>query len=370
MIRFLIAYLVIYGSVHAVVFQRLRGSFHLNRWATLGVLCFIFLMLLSPLVSRLLETRQQDAAARVVAYVGYYWMGFLFYAFLGCVCLYIVDLLSWGCSFLNITLPMISKKAQFIGLTGLVVLLMAYGHFEAWHIKTEKFKIHTHKLPAHVSSLRIVQITDVHLGIITREKFLNRLTEKILSLSPDVLVCTGDLVDGSMVNLMHLAKVIQKINPTYGKFAITGNHEYYAGLDHAIDFMEASGFTILRQQVKTINEVINIAGIDDGGRNAKPDAVSTLSAIDNGLLTLYLVHRPDMSKRIMGLYDLQLCGHTHGGQMFPFNYLVSLAFPLIKGLHTLENGSILYVSRGTGTWGPPIRILAPPEISVFEITRK
>ena len=370
MIRFLIAYLVIYGSVHAVFFQRLRASFQFNRWATWGAFIVIVLMLLAPMFSRMLETRQHDFAARIVAYAGYYWMGFIFYAFLGCVCLYVADLFFWGFSLLDIPLPVISKKAQFMGVMGGVIALMAYGHYEAWHIKTERFEIRTDKLPVHVTRLRIVQISDVHLGIITREKFLNRLTEKIIHASPDILVCTGDLVDGSMVNLMHLSKVIQKINPTYGKFAVTGNHEYYAGLDHAIDFMEKSGFTILRQQVRTVDHTLNIAGVDDGGRNAKPDGLGTLSSIDNGLFTLYLVHRPDLSKKIMGLYDLQLCGHTHNGQMYPFNHLVSLAFPLLKGFHPMDKGSLLYISRGTGTWGPPIRILSPPEISVFEITRK
>ena len=370
MIRFLIAYLLIYGTVHAAFFHRLRLSFAFRGWVSAAIVIFLILMVLSPMFSRMLEARNHDPSARIVAHVGYYWMGFIFYAFLGSMCFYLIDLFSWAMSLFHITLPLVPKKAQMLGLMGLVVILMVYGYVEATRLRIERVELTTDKLPLHLQSFRIVQISDVHLGIINRGKFLNQVIRKIKALSPDLFVCTGDLVDGSMTNLMHLADALKKIDAPYGKFAVTGNHEYYAGLDHAIEFMQAADMEILRQEVKTIKNVINIAGVDDGGRFRKIDACKTLSGIDNGLFTLYLVHRPDISKAIRGLYDLQLCGHTHNGQMFPFTYLVGLEFPLQKGMHAFEEGSKLYISRGTGTWGPPLRILSPPEISVFEIKRK
>ncbi|MBW2220180.1 MAG: metallophosphoesterase [Deltaproteobacteria bacterium] len=371
MFKILFAYLLIYSGVHAVFFHRVRVLFPGKWWVTSLVVLFLILMILSPLFSRILELKGNDFLARSVAYAGYYWMGFIFLAFVGCLLLYLFDLISWGAGTITpVTLPTLSGKMPVSGLIGLVVVLMVYGHFEALNLKVERIVVTTDKLPPHTKPIRIVQISDVHLGIINRERCLERIMDKVKAESPDMLVCTGDLVDGSMQNLMHLSGLISRFQPPYGKYAVTGNHEYYAGLDHAIEFMERSGFEVLRQEVRIVKNLINIAGVDDGGRLRSVDATTPLSSIQNNLFTLYLKHRPDISQETVGLYDLQLAGHTHNGQIFPFNYLVLLEFPLLKGYHELEKNSKIYINRGAGTWGPPVRILSPPEITVIELKRK
>lgn len=331
---------------------------------------FLFLMVLSPIMTRVLEVKGYDALARIVAYGAYFWMGFLFLVFSGGLVLYLMEFIAWGIRTVSPTpFPVPSGKTPVIILMGLCVVIMAYGYIEALNMRVEHLILKTDKLPGYVQSFRIVQISDVHLGIINRDRELKRIMDAVEGLNPDMLVATGDLVDGSMHNLMHLSEYLKEVEPPFGKFAVTGNHEYYAGLDHAIAFMEKAGFEVLRHEVHSVAGIINVGGIDDGGRARKVDDGDMLSKINNSLFTVYLKHRPQISGETIGHFDLQLSGHTHNGQIWPFNYLVKLEFDMIKGLHELEKESKLYISRGTGTWGPPIRVFSPPEITLIELKR-
>ena len=367
MAKFILIFLLIYGGIHAVFYRRLSISFPLKGWMAVGVTLFLILMVLSPMISRVLESRGNDPTARLIAHAGYVWMGFIFYAFLGSLCLYLMDAAFWIAGLVYSKMPVISHRVQMTGLLGLIAAVMMYGFYEANALKVERITISTAKLPSHVDSIRIVQISDIHLGIINRDRMVNRIMEMVEAEKPDMFVCTGDLVDGSLVNLMRLGDRMQAVDPSFGKFAITGNHEYYVGLDHSIEFIRHAGFTLLQQEIRTVQNAVNVVGVDDGGRYQKVDASKILRKIDNDLFTVYLVHRPDISPAVQGLYDLQLSGHTHKGQLFPFNYIVGLQFPLLNGFHEMMGNSKLYVSRGTGTWGPPMRVLSRPEITVFDI---
>jgi hypothetical protein len=154
-----------------------------------------------------------------------------------------------------------------------------------------------------------------------------------------------------------------------GKYAITGNHEVYAGLAESLEAERAFGFDLLRGEVKTVGNVLNIVGIDDPAAGMEENERAILAGAQNGLFTLFLKHRPDPSIGSLGLFDLQLSGHTHYGQLFPFRYIAALVYPLQNGPYYLAGGSVLYTSRGSGTWGPPIRVLAPPEVTIIDIVR-
>jgi uncharacterized protein len=249
-----------------------------------------------------------------------------------------------------------------------------YGYFEALNIRTERVTIETTKLPAGTDRLTIVQISDVHLGLIVRCDRLVGILEAVKAAKPDIFISTGDLVDAQINYLPGLRELLQEIKPRYGKFAITGNHEYYAGLDQAIAFTKEAGFTLLRGEVVNAG-VINIAGVDDPAGEQlhleKPKSESALLAgLPKDQFTLLLKHRPVVSPDGPKLFDLQLSGHTHKGQIFPFTYISKIAYPLNAGTFDLSNGALLHVSRGSGTWGPPIRFLSPPEVTVIELVRK
>ena len=214
----------------------------------------------------------------------------------------------------------------------------------------------------------------MHLGLIVREDRLRKIIDVVEGSRPDILVSTGDLVDGQINEINGFSDLLNEINPVYGKFAVTGNHEFYAGLDQAIAFTEKAGFTLLRGEAVNINGVINIAGVDDRtaeryGLHSNSDEVKLLTSLDQGLFTLMLKHRPRVNTATLGLFDLQLSGHTHKGQIFPFSLITAMYFPQDSGFINLQDRSFLYVSRGTGTWGPPLRFLAPPEVTVIDIVQ-
>ncbi|MEA3437655.1 MAG: metallophosphoesterase, partial [Thermodesulfobacteriota bacterium] len=223
--------------------------------------------------------------------------------------------------------------------------------------------------------LKIVQISDVHLGLIVGKHRLKRIIERIKAEKPDILVSTGDLVDGQMNNLSELTGMIREIPTKYGKYAVLGNHEFYAGLQDALKVTTDAGFRVLRAEGLNIPGVINVAGVDDPagkryGMEPNVSAKALLSKLPRKYFTLILKHRPHLDEAEGGLFDLQLSGHTHKGQIFPFSLIVKLFYPYFNGLVSLGNNSYIYVSRGTGTWGPPVRFLAPPEITVIELVHE
>jgi predicted MPP superfamily phosphohydrolase len=255
------------------------------------------------------------------------------------------------------------------------LFVVIYGSFEASNIRTEYLSIPTAKISKNVGRVRIAQISDVHLGLIIGEKRIKSIVNAIQEAKPDILVSTGDLVDGQLDNLESLSDSLRDIKTPHGKFAVTGNHEFYAGLDRALTFTKKAGFQMLMGEVKQIPGLINIAGIDDEaargwshGENKKE--IDVLSNVDNSNFTVFLKHRPVAYDGPSRLFDLQLSGHTHKGQIFPFSIIVRLFFSTYYGFHHLDNGAYLYVSRGTGTWGPPIRFLAPPEVTIIDLIHK
>ena len=266
----------------------------------------------------------------------------------------------------------LSPKAAFYLPVIFSLFVSVWGAFEAWDIRLEKVTLASDKIPAHLSGLRIVQISDVHLGLIVRHKRLAKILTVVKEAKPDILVSTGDLVDGQINNLKGLAEMLGEINPRYGKYAVTGNHEFYAGLNESLAFTEKAGFTVLRNSGVIVADLFNVAGVDDAtlqyfSKQKMPSEKDMLQLLDRHNFTLLLKHRPVVDQESLGYFDLQLSGHTHKGQMFPFNIITLLYFPIHWGCLNPVDHCYLYVSRGSGTWGPPIRFLSPPEVTLIEI---
>ena len=375
MILFLLVYVSIYGGVHVYAFMKLKRGLELGIAENLLLALLMLLMVAAPIVVRILEHNGQGALARGLAYVSFIWMALLF-IFISASFFFdiykLIHLLMRHVSqspLANLTLTL----RGFVLLSILLsVAIVIYGYFEALHIRTEYVTIETDKLSSNVEKIRIAQISDVHLGLIVGKSRLNRILEKVRNARPDMLVSTGDLVDGQMDSPQNLANMLRSIPTQYGKYAITGNHEFYAGLEHALAFTEKAGFVVLRGEGKTIKDLINIAGVDDPARGSyRPEHMVSEKALLDGLpknrFTLFLKHQPIVSKESLDLFDLQLSGHTHKGQIFPFSLMTKLAYRARTGLSKLNKNTLLYISRGSGTWGPPIRFLSPPEVTIIDI---
>lgn len=375
---FLLIFFVIYGSMHTYAFWRAKAGLDFGLKVGIALGLFMVLMIFAPIIVRLSEKAGLELFARFLSYAGYSWLGllFLFISFAGAIDVYRSMIYLSG-TILKKDLSFISLSPQLTFYIPLVIsiVISLVGYFEALNIRTETITMKTTKLPEHIDRLTIAQISDVHIGLIVREERLGRILEAVKKAEPDILVSTGDLVDGQIDNLEGLATLLQKIKPRYGKYAITGNHEYYAGLEQALNFTQKAGFTLLRGKGITVNGIINIAGVDDiqGIQFNEYISVSEkelLESLPQDKYMLLLKHRPKVNEQSLGLFDLQLSGHTHKGQIFPFSIATWLYYPVHAGCLTPVDGCHLYVSRGSGTWGPPIRFLAPPEVTVIEIVRE
>lgn len=368
---FLIVFFSIYGAMHAVFYYRIRTLLPASIPAHAAMLIFLAFMVASPLISRYVELYGHDPAARLVGMLGYCWMGFIFLVFSGIVLFQVLNIVARIIGrFGGFSFSWFSSGSATEFLIVLAAAACIYGVMEARQLQVETLSIQTGKLPSNLPRLRIVQITDVHLGLMTRPECIQKIVDAVRAERPDILVCTGDLVDGSPDHINGLIEMFRRLEAPYGKFAVNGNHEFYRGLDISAEFFKQAGFDLLRGEVRTVRGAINIAGVDDPqipGRFSEAKVLDSLP--ENGLFNLLLKHRPELDKHSGGGFDLQLSGHAHGGQIFPFNFIVALAYPLMNGYHEVEGG-VLYASRGTGTWGPPMRVLAPPEITVIDLVRQ
>jgi len=372
---FLASFFAVYGVMHLYAFLRTRHALGLG-WAWSAALAvFMLLMVLAPLIVWFLEKQGLELVARALSYGGYMWLGLVFLFVNASLLLDLYLLVASGAGLLlkkDIMAVLPSGRFAFFAPFALAAVLAAYGYFDALNIRTEKLTIKTSKLPPGVERLRIVQISDVHLGLIVRQKRLSLILKRVRELEPDMLVSTGDLVDGQINRLPGLAEMFKEITPPYGKYAITGNHEFYAGLDQALAFTEEAGFKVLRGEA--VAGVINIAGVEDPtGKFYKSERLvpegGLLSDLPVDRFTLLLKHRPEVDENSKGLFDLQLSGHTHRGQIFPFYLATRIMYPP-TGRNDLADGSLMYLSRGTGSWGPPIRFMAPPEVTLIELVRQ
>ena len=376
-IIFLTAFLVLYGLLHLYFYSKLKRAFDINPVCHWVIIIALYFLLLSPIFIHMLTSTGHVLFTKILAYIGFIWMGALFLFF----SIYLLVDIYWAMIHISdrIFPPNLLRYIPGARITFLVTLLIiagiiVYGRFEAENISVERIELRTAKLPLQVKSLRVVQITDIHFSTLNGVKIARKIGKIIKDLHPDILVSTGDLIDRGLVEKEDVVSVFRDIKTTYGKYAIAGNHEFISGIKEAVEFTEKAGFRMLRNEGVTVGGFLNIAGVDDptgkrfgNGSSVTEDKVRAFFSRDT--LNIFLKHQPKIENKILGKFDLQLSGHTHNGQIFPFTLLTSLFYPYSKGLHKVSNDSYLYVSRGTGTWGPPIRFLAFPEITVIDFQR-
>ncbi|MDR3264974.1 MAG: metallophosphoesterase [Synergistaceae bacterium] len=257
----------------------------------------------------------------------------------------------------------------------LIVAAVCWSFFEAWNVRRVDLTLTTSKLPEGVDRLRVVHLTDVHLGGVYAAGRLTRLMDIVRSAEPDILAMTGDLVDANMTGWENEAGEIAAHGAKYGAFAVPGNHEYYTGIAQALAFTESAGLTVLRGETAEAGGIA-IVGLDDPARFGRsilePETLPEGLVLPKDRFLLLLKHRPQVIEGTAGRFDLQLSGHTHGGQIWPFIHVVSWLNRSVQHLsfHGENGESAVYVSNGAGFWGPPLRFLTPPEVTVIDLVRK
>jgi predicted MPP superfamily phosphohydrolase len=238
-------------------------------------------------------------------------------------------------------------------------------------VVAREVRVRLERLPSELDGTTIVQLSDVHIGPTLHRAFLEEVVRTTNSLSPDVIAITGDLVDGSVEALRKHVEPLSELRARYGVFFVTGNHEYYSGADEWCAELRRLGIRVLRNERVSIGSAdasYDLAGVDDyhaeqfGGDHGA-DLQRATEGRDPSRELVLLAHQPravfEASQRGVGL---QLSGHTHGGQIWPWNWLVRLQQPVVSGLARFGE-TLIYVSNGTGYWGPPMRLGAPAEIT-------
>lgn len=260
----------------------------------------------------------------------------------------------------------------------MALLMTAIGFWQAHRSpKVVSVDIPVPDLPESLHGLRIVQISDLHVSATLGRGFVENVVQIVNSLHVDFVALTGDLVDGSVQDLAEKIAPLQNLHSNYGSFFVTGNHEYYAGVADWLKQYHAMGFQILRNEHRVIQHQgasIVIAGVNDFNAGAfdvkeQPDALKSLEGAPHTSLKILLAHQPrEATHAEKAGFDIQLSGHTHGGQFWPWIYFVKLQQPFVAGLR--KWGRLwVYTSRGTGYWGPPNRFGANSEIILIQVVR-
>jgi len=248
-----------------------------------------------------------------------------------------------------------------------VLIIGGFALGEARKLRVTRLEIPLIGLPPEMDGFSLVQVSDIHYGVLTENGKLAKIVDRINELQADVVVITGDLVDEGVSHMEEMAKPLAGLISRQGVFAVTGNHEYYAGVDRAVAIMKKAGVTVLRNKQALLPGGLQLLGVDDptGSRrigNSLPDFDRLLSQLDAKKPSILLYHQPiQFEKMASAGIGLQLSGHTHGGQLYPIIFISRMIYPRTPGLHRIGE-SRLYVSRGVGTWGPPMRLGSPPEL--------
>lgn len=266
------------------------------------------------------------------------------------------------------------SRGVALGVFVIAAALVAWGVYEARRVpRVRTVEVPIRGLGPGLDGLRLVVVTDTHFAALDRLRWSERVVEVVNAQRPDIACHAGDLADGSVAKRHPQVDPLGKVDAPLGRFYITGNHEYFGDAQGWIEHMTSIGWQPLHNQHETVTrggDRLVIAGIDDptgvGLPGHGPDLATALAGADRELPVVLLAHQPkQITDTAAAGIDLQISGHTHGGQIWPFHYLVRLDQPVVAGLTRHGEKTQLYTSRGTGFWGPQLRVFAPSEITVL-----
>ncbi len=359
--QFLTLVLSIWAAMHAYVFARLGGvPWIQQQLSRRGLILLAFLFWAAYPVARLLESTRFFPAARLLEYLAANWVGTLFLLF---AALLAVDVLTLGGFFFPRLAAQLRGGAVVAALV-LAVFALIQGHRPPVLREQE---VTLPGLPREHDGLQAVQISDLHLGTLIGRNWLRRLVNRVNGMRPDIVFAVGDVVDSNILRVEPLLPELNRLRAPLGVWVALGNHEFYAGADRCAELFERAGFQVLRDAAAEAAPGLTIAGVDDlTARGLRGPAGQ--AAVDQALGqrraggVILLSHTPWEARAAAARgAGLMLCGHTHNGQIWPFSYLVQSRYPLLGGRYDFEGITVL-VCRGSGTWGPRMRLWYPSEL--------
>ncbi len=379
---FLAVVLTISGLIHWFLYSRFVAAFSITSpawlWTLRGVAAFLAVsymvvrwMEFSPLPKPLIVAGNWLASVWLGLMLQFLWIGLLVFV------IHLLLLLTgvWqGFPFEQQT--WISRMTGF-GAIALALLLGGYGIWRACAPAViNEYTVRAKGVTPEIAALRIAHIADTHAGVLVGERQLGRMVAQVQAQKPDLILIPGDIIDAPPHLLQGLIPVFQKLDAPLGVFGTTGNHEYYIGINPALDLLRKSEIRLLNNEHVELPGGLVIAGIVDrtarGMGLPRPDVSELVGGIAKDKPVILLNHTPQTDEVIRANQagaDLVICGHTHGGQVWPFRYLVQLSFKFIHGLYDTGFGTVI-TTCGLGYWGPPMRIGAPPEINIIRLVNR
>ena len=371
------------AGIHYYLWTRLiRDPRWAAPWSTVGGTLLSLLAASIPLA--LILGRGQGDLRRGFVWGGYVWLGVMFLLFTVVLSTDLLRLLALLGRRIAAAQPFDPHRRTQLarltaGVTGVLVSGLSAVALRSVRrpVEVRSVSVRLDRLPRAQDGFRIVQLTDIHVGPTIGRTFIEEIVARANALAPDLIAITGDLVDGTVSQLARAIEPLAKLRAPHGVFFVTGNHEYFSNAEAWMSEINRLGIRVLRnERVPIGNGTVgfDLAGVDDrsavhyGGLSPQEALGQALHGRDPGRELVLLAHQPRtlLDAEPFGV-GLQLSGHTHGGQMWPFNFVVALQQPFVAGLHR-RGGAQIYVSRGTGYWGPPMRLGAPAEITEIRLT--
>jgi predicted MPP superfamily phosphohydrolase len=351
--------LSIWASVNAYVFWRassvpaFRG---VPRWVFVTAAVFLAV---SYILARFLDRADWSALAVPLEFLGAAWMGIVFLAF--CALLLVDVVTGFGAFFRGGTSALRGWALVAAGVLALVALIQGLRP-----PVVREYEVRLSGLPRELDGTKLVLLSDMHLGALIGRKWLAARVERVRELDPDLVVLCGDILEGDSRREGDLASQLRGFGAPLGTFAVTGNHEYYAGVEKSVRLLEGAGLTVLRDRWVEVRPGLVLAGVDDltARRQFRVDGDPVARALGGRPkgATVFLSHSPWKAEEAARLgAGLMLSGHTHDGQIWPFGYVAGLRYPLLAGRYEVDDMPVI-VCRGTGTWGPRMRLWLPGEI--------
>lgn len=370
---FLAIILAVFTSVNGYIYVRTSPLFTGSFIKTFSLKFIFWTIVLAYPLGRILERFMGSGFTTFMIKVGSFWLGAMLYLIL---IFLLIDIARGINHFIQFT-PHLNFKAnpesrliivKFVYI--LTTLILIAGYINAKIPKINHYNLSIDKSFGTRENLRIVAVSDIHLGTLIGKKRLNHLPEMINSQKPDIVLFAGDTFDEDIAPVVNngLGKYFEKIKAPLGIFAIPGNHEYFGNVEQKLNYLKAHGVNVLVDSSILIDSSFYLIGRDD--RKNRKGIFDLCTFVDKSKPLILLNHQPfNLKESAENGIDLQISGHTHHGQLWPFGYITNAIFELSRGYKKIESTHFI-VSTGYGTWGPPIRLGNRPEILVIDISNK
>ena len=378
MIPFIAVILTISGLIHWFLYARLVSALEITSAGILWPLRILAVFLaVSYILVRIWERFTPDPYVYATEWFAASWIGMMFQLLWMTALVWLIRLLLritgvWG-QFAPEQHTLIGRVAV-IAVIGMALLLCGYAMYRAARpARIVHAAVPVKNIRPELRSLKIALVADFHAGVLVGSKQVQRMAKQVMELKPDVILVPGDILDHPPDRIRKLSQAFRELRAPFGVYGTTGNHEYYINVNKAIALIEESGIRMLNNETVTLPQGLMIAGIADRTaiqfRLPRPKVSEFVAEHKNDLPMILLNHTP-MGEEAQAAgragADLVVSGHTHGGQIWPFSFMTRLAFTFHHGIYKLDSGHII-TTCGIGSWGPPMRLGAPPEIVLIRL---